>query len=198
MERRLVERLALLYGVNASIISVEATIAINNGRMLASTLAPTSAAAVLASTLDATTSAAAVLASTLDATTFAASTAVVADAADADDDDDDSDDLLRRLSHAGAAHSSLLLTVTILVPPPEPQAWADGGQPDGGSDQPPAADGTGGGSAGSTPAVSSERMKAEAQLFAGRVGALNTGNFSQGTFAHTNFSFGVCAYPQAG
>ena len=37
-------------------------------------------------------------------------------------------------------------------------------------------------------------MKGEAQLFARRVGALNTGNFSQGTFAHTNFSLGVCAY----
>ena len=180
MEQRLVERLALLYGVNASMISVEATIA-NNGRRLTSTLAPTSAAAVLASTLDATTFAASV-----------ASTAVAADAADADDDD--GDDLLRRLSHDGTAHSSLLLTVTILVPPPEPEAAADGGQPDGGSDQPPAADGTAGGSAGSTPAVSSERMKEEAQLFARRVGALNTGNFSQGTFAHTNFSLGVCAY----
>ena len=180
MEQRLVERLALLYGVNASMISVEATIA-NNGRRLTSTLAPTSAAAVLASTLDATTFAAS-----------GASTAVAADAADADDDD--GDDLLRRLSHEGTAHSSLLLTVTILVPPPEPEAAADGGQPDGGSDPPPAADGTAGGSAGSTPAVSSERMKEEAQLFARRVGALNTGNFSQGTFAHTNFSLGVCAY----
>ena len=180
MEQRLVERLALLYGVNASMISVEATIA-NDGRRLTSTLAPTSAAAVLASTLDATTFAASV-----------ASTAVAADAADADDDD--GDDLLRRLSHEGTAHSSLLLTVTILVPPPEPEAAADGGQPDGGSDPPPAADGTAGGSAGSTPAVSSERMKKEAQLFARRVGALNTGNFSQGTFAHTNFSLGVCAY----
>ena len=183
MERRLVERLALLYGVNASMISVEATIAINNGRRLTSTLAPTSAAAVLASTLDATTFAASV-----------ASTAVVADAADAADDDDNGDDLLRRLSHAGAARSSLLLTVTILVPPPEPEAAADGSQPNGGSDQPPAPDGTRGGSAGSTPAVSSERMKEEAQLLARRVGALNAGNLSQGTFAHTNFSLGVCVY----
>ena len=134
MEQRLVERLALLYGVNASMISVEATIA-NNGRRLTSTLAPTSAAAVLASTLDATTFAASV-----------ASTAVAAVAADAADADyDDGDDLLRRLSHDGTAHSSLLLTVTILVPPPEPEASADGGQPDGGSDPPPAADGTGGG-----------------------------------------------------
>ena len=105
MEQRLVERLALLYGVNASMISVEATIA-NNGRRLTSTLAPTSAAAVLASTLDATTFAASV-----------ASTAVAADA-----DYDDNDDLLRRLSHEGTAHSSLLLTVTILVPTPEPEA----------------------------------------------------------------------------
>ena len=87
MEQRLVERLAA-YGVNGT-ISVEATIA-NNGRRLTSTLTPTSAAAVLASTLDATTFAASV-----------ASTAVAADA-----DDDDGDDLLRRLSHDGTAPPS--------------------------------------------------------------------------------------------
>ena len=149
MEQRLVERLALLYGVNASMISVEATIA-NNGRRLTSSLAPTSAAAVLTSTLDATTFAASVA-----STAFAADAADTADAADADYDDDD--DLLRRLSHEGTAqHSSLLLTVTILVPTPEPEASADRGQPDGGSDQPPAAYGAARGSAGSTPAVSSE------------------------------------------
>ena len=178
----------MLYGVNASMISVEASIS-NRRRELTSALAPTSAAAAAA--LAAGPDTTPLTTTTLATTTFTASvasTAVTSTAAAADDDDDDH---RRRLS------SSLLLTVTILVPTPELEASADGSQAggqgtggaptagDGGSDQPPAADGAAGGSAGYLP-DGSVNMKVKAEEFAVLVGALNAGNFSLGTV-------GVCA-----
>jgi hypothetical protein len=200
MEQLVIARLAVLYGVNASIISIEASISnVRAKRELTSAIASTyvaAAAAALASGLDSTNLAT----TTLATTTLAASVASTAVASTAVDSatNDANDHHLRRLS------SSLLLTVTILVPtPPELEASADGSQADGkgmagsstpgdgGSDQPPAADGKAGGSAGYASAVD---MKERAKLFAMRVGALNSGNFSGGIFTHTDFSLGVCAY----
>ena len=178
----------MLYGVNASMISVEASIS-NRRRELTSALAPTSAAvaAALAAGPDTTP----LTTTTLATTTFTASVASTAVTSTAAADDDDDDDHRRRLS------SSLLLTVTILVPTPELEASADGSQAggqgtggaptagDGGSDQPPAADGAAGGSAGYLP-DGSVNMKVKAEEFAVLVGALNAGNFSLG-------AVGVCA-----
>ena len=105
MEQQVIRELAALYGVNASLISLEASIS-DRRRRLTTALAPAAAAPALASRLTTTTLA-----------TLAYAAAI-----------SDTEDHRRRLS-------SLILTVTILVPTPESDATADEVAGEGGSSQ---------------------------------------------------------------